>query len=184
MNMHVTYMFMFAQALLPHLRTDCYVMYSNYSTVCLVSCPDPPSRREKGLVNLDTILGPGKAIWALQWDCSFSVVMWLANRRNAKRHCQLYKFESSAHARSRPWPIRSKVCFSTAVSARAHRAGQTKECVRINQTLSLLEGGVWARDYCLSRSVKFLMVNTSLALSLSVLGLTIVVYRAPGASLL
>ena len=42
--------------------------------------------------------------------------------------------ELSASARSRGWPIRSEVCFSTAVSARAHRAGQTKEMVQIHQT--------------------------------------------------
>jgi hypothetical protein len=85
-----------------------YVSFKCRKFPTLVPRPHP-QRMEKGLVNLDTILGPGKGIWALQWDCSFSVVIWLANRRNAKRYCQLYKFESSAHARSRPWPIRSKV---------------------------------------------------------------------------
>jgi hypothetical protein len=96
------------------------------TSVQLVSCPDPTLKEGKGSGEF------GHNPWARERnlrDCSFSVVIWLANRRNAKCHCLLYKFESSACTRSRPWPIRSKVCFSTPVSARAHQAGQTKESV-------------------------------------------------------
>jgi hypothetical protein len=42
--------------------------------------------------------------------------------------------ELSTRAWSRPWPIRSKVCFSTAVLACTHEAGHTKEMVQIQET--------------------------------------------------
>ena len=99
----------------------------------LVPRPHPQGGK-RGLVNLDTILGPGKGIWVLQWDCSFSVVIWLTNHRNTKCHCLLYEFESSAHAQPRPGSIRSKVYFTTSVSASAHWAAQTKETVQIHRT--------------------------------------------------
>ena len=39
------------------------------------------------------------------------------------------------------WPIRSEICFSTAVSAHALRACQTKETVKIHPTLFLVGSG-------------------------------------------
>ena len=101
--------------------------------ICFMPRPHP-LQGKRSLVNLDTILGPGKGIWAFQWDCSFSTVIWHANHRNAICHYLLYKFESAAHAMQHCWPIRSKVCFSTAVAACADWASQTKKTVQIHQT--------------------------------------------------
>ena len=86
-----------------------------------------PQGGKRGLVNMDTIiLGPGKGIWAFQSNCSFSTVIWLANRRNVTAlllNCR--------PAPAQPcWPIRSEICFSTGVSPRVLRASQIEETVR------------------------------------------------------
>ena len=78
-----------------------------YTTIS-ETCPDPTlCEGKRGLVNLDTILGPGKGIWVLQWDCSFSAVIWFANHRNAKCHCcYIRKSESSARTHAALQPVK------------------------------------------------------------------------------
>ena len=137
--------------------------------------------------------GPGKEIWALQWDCSFSVVIWLTNRRNAKRRCLLYKFESSARTQPCPWPIRYKVCFVTAVSAHTHRVGQTKETIQIHQTpfplfgrhdkeqtslLTSLEAR-WPASWNTQHLVPFIRECVSMATVIYAHGTTILINREP-----
>ena len=102
-----------------------------YSRTCNLMPRSHPQGGKRGLVNLDTILGQGKGIWAVQWDCSFSTVIWLANHRNEKCIYLLYKFELSARAHP---ALLTKVYFITAVSVHAHRTSQTKETVEIYQT--------------------------------------------------
>ena len=122
--------------------------------ISLVPRPHPlVLRGKRGLVNLDIILGPGKGIWALQWDCSFSAVIWPANHRNAKRHCLLYKFESSARARRAQAALltnqiqglfRHNSCGARALSRPNQENGPNSP-----DPFSLAEGGVWERDYVL-----------------------------------
>ena len=110
-----------------HIQCIQQKMFFRQSFLLSMPLSDLTLEEGKGLVNLDTMLGPGKGIWALQWDCSFSRVIWLTYCRNEEHHCLLYKFQSSAHAQPRPWPIRSEVCFTTTVSARTHQAMQPNQ---------------------------------------------------------
>ena len=55
--------------------------------------------------------------------------------RMQQHHWLLYKLNHWPASMQPYWPIRSDIYFSTVVSARAPRAGQTKEMVQIHQTL-------------------------------------------------
>ena len=79
----------------------------------IVSRPDPTLCKGKDLVNLDTILGPGKGIWTFQ---CFIAVIWLANHRNAMCHHLLCKFKSSARAHA-ALLTNQTICFSITFSA-------------------------------------------------------------------
>ena len=91
-------------------------------------------------------LGPGKGIWEFQCDCSFSVVIRLADCRNVTRHYLQYKFElARAHASLLTDQIQGLFQYTN---------GGTRPLSRPNQEngpnspdpFSLAEGGVWARD--------------------------------------
>ena len=104
--------------------------------------------------DMATVFGPGKGMWAFQSDCSFSTVIWLTN-------CRMYKLNRCPAPVQPCWPTRSEICISIAVLAHTLRAGQTKETVQIHQTLFLVRGKVWARDYCSTSQTN----NTLLRLS-------------------
>ena len=115
-------------------RKDTYeivaVFMKKFRHVTLVSSPHPTLKEWKGFCIFgQKAWSSWQGICASQSDYSFSTVIWLANRRNVKHHCSLYKFESPY------WPIRLQLCLSTTMSACMPRAGQAKRMAQSHQTL-------------------------------------------------
>ena len=89
-------------------------------------------------------LGQGKNL-NVPTNCRFSTIKWLECNSSIACYIKL----NLRPAPTQPcWPIRSMICFSTAVSARALGAGQSKETVQIHQTPFPRESWLWAR-YCI-----------------------------------
>ena len=97
--------------------------------------------------SLHTLKGSGEyghnpwareGIWAIQSDFRFSTIICFTNHRH---HCLLYKLNCWLAPTQPCWPIRSEICFSTAVSVCMLRASQTKVTVQILQTLTSHESG-------------------------------------------
>ena len=111
----------------------------------LVPRPHPQGGKG-GLVNMDTILGPGKGIWAFQSDCSFSTVIWLTNRRH---HCLLHCWIASLPLRSLADQSDQRFALAQVCWRMRSEPAKPRKWSKFTRPYMyfLARGRVWAWDY-------------------------------------